>query len=161
MCVGLWVNERTSRCQSQSGIDRIDSRWIFPWRRRQRRASFHRQYFPFHLSLFRSVCSVRSYSFCRRLLTHTCNRSRSPSRTNHHYQKGIHYFRVGHLCACRWSDWSRTCHDFRTFGCNHCAFKSINWVGNLSRCGSFGFYFQDVEPCYRRRKVVNFIKRHY
>ncbi len=156
MCVGLWINERTSRCQSQSGIDRIDSRWVFPWRRRQRRATFHRQYFQIHLSLFRSVCAFRSYPLCRGLLTHSCNRSRSPPRTYHHHQKGIHYFRAGYLCAGRWSDRSRTCYDFRTSGCNHCAFKSINWVGNLSGRGSLGFHLKNVEPCHRWGKVTDF-----
>ncbi len=157
MCVGLWTNEWTPWCQSQSGINRINRGRVFPWRRRQRRASFHRQYFPFHSGLFRSVCSVRPYSLCRRLSTYFGNWFGSSLRTHHNHQKGLDYFRVGYLCACRWSDWSCTCHYFRTFGCNNCPFKSTYWVGNLSSCGSLGFHFQNVESSHCRRKVFDFL----
>ncbi len=155
MCVGLRINERTPRCQSQSGTNRINRCRIFPWRRRQRRASFHRQYFPFHLSLFRSFCSVRPYPFGRGLPTYFGHRSGSAPRTYHNHKKGLDYFRVGYLCACRWFDRSCTGHYFRTSGCNYCAFQGSYRIGNLSGCGSLGFYFQNVESGYCRGKVMN------
>jgi len=144
MCVGLWINERTPRCQSQSGFDRSYGGWVFPWRRRKRRASFHRQYLQIYLSLFRSVGSVGSNPLCRRLSTHSRHRSRCSVRTHHHDQEGIYYLRVSYLRACRWSDWSCTCHHFRTSGCHHCVVKSTDWIGNLSSSRSTWFHFQNA-----------------
>ena len=153
MCVGLRINERTPWRQSPCWFNRSHGCGVFPWWRRERRASFHRQYLPIHLSVFWSVGSFGAYPLGRGISTHFSHRSGCPIRENHNHQEGIDYLSVSHLCARRWSHWSRTCYHLRTSGCHHCPLQGFDWIGHLSRCRSTRFNFQNAKSSYSWRKV--------